>query len=96
MVEKKQAVAINYDKDQQSGAPKVVAVGEGHIAQEIIRRAKLHGVPVVEDMEVVGKLVRLPPETEIPSQLYAAVAKILAFIYSLEDEQQAIKGKLRK
>ena len=36
------------------------------------------------NMELVEKMVRFPPGTEIPPELFEAVAKILAFIYKLE------------
>lgn len=80
----KKAVALNYNKGQESGAPKVVAVGEGYIADKILLLAKENNIPVVENVELVSKLVKYAPGTEIPPELFEAVAKILAFIYNLE------------
>lgn len=84
----KKAVALRYEKEQAQKAPKVVAVGEGLIADTIIRLAKKNDVPLYEDVEVVAKLVRVPLDTEIPSELYEAVAEILAFLYKLEEKSK--------
>lgn len=86
----KKAVALNYKKDQGSGAPKVVAVGEGYIADKILLLAKENNVPVVENVELVSKLVKYVPGTEIPPELFEAVAKILAFIYNLEKKSEIV------
>lgn len=91
MDKKRQAVALEYQKEQQEGAPRLVAVGEGFIAEKIIELAREYGVPVVENREIVGKLIRFPPGTEVPPALYEAVARILAFIYTLDREEQERK-----
>lgn len=74
------AVALAYNPDS---APKVVAKGEGIIAEKIIEIAKEHGITLYQDSELVKLLVRLDLEQEIPSNLYQAVAAVLAFVYRL-------------
>jgi flagellar biosynthesis protein len=76
------AVALTYGKNQ--GAPKVVAKGRGLIAQAIIERAKQHGIFVHESEELVGLLMKVELDEEIPAQLYLAVAELLAWLYRLE------------
>jgi flagellar biosynthesis protein len=76
------AVALTYGQDQ--GAPKVVAKGRGLIAQAIIERAKQHGVFVHESEDLVGLLMKVELDQEIPAQLYLAVAELLAWLYHLE------------
>lgn len=80
----KKAVAINYEREQKEGVPRIVAVGEGHVAERILSLAREHDVPIVEDLELVNKMVRFPPGTQIPPELFEAVAKVLAFVYKLE------------
>ena len=79
---RKTAIALAY----QSGdtAPKVVAKGRGLIAQAIIERAKEHGVYVHESEDLVGMLMQVELDENIPPQLYLAVAELLAWIYRLE------------
>ena len=77
---RKQAVALRYDTPQDA-APKVVAKGQGAIAEKILELAKANGVAVREDRNLVAVLSKLDIDREIPPQLYAAVATILAFLY---------------
>jgi flagellar biosynthesis protein len=76
------AVALKYD-DKKNNAPKVIAKGRGDIAQKIVEVAKAHNVPLYEDKNLVQILEALDLETEIPPELYRAVAEVLAFIYRL-------------
>jgi len=78
------AVALTYGQNQ--GAPKVVAKGHGLIAQAIIERAKQHGIFVHESEDLVGLLMKIELDQQIPPQLYLAVAELLAWLYRLEHE----------
>ena len=91
MVNKRQAVALEYDQEHSKGAPRVVAVGEGWVAEKIIALAKEHNVPIHEDVEVVARLVKITPGSEIPAELYQAVAKVLIFLYQLDKEKLMAK-----
>lgn len=76
------AVALSYaDGDP---APRVVAKGRGLIAEEIIIRAREHGVFVHESPELVALLAQIDLDQQIPPQLYIAVAELLAWIYRVE------------
>jgi flagellar biosynthesis protein len=76
------AVALTYGQNQ--GAPKVVAKGRGLIAEAIIERARQHGIFVHESEDLVGLLMKVELDQEIPPQLYLAVAELLAWLYRLE------------
>jgi flagellar biosynthesis protein len=80
------AVALAY----QSGelAPKVVARGRGLIAEQIIARAREHGVFVHESKELVALLMQVDLDQHIPPALYRAVAELLAWLYHIEAAQQ--------
>ncbi len=78
----RRAVALRYDR-AKDGAPRVVAKGRGPVAETIIARAREHGVPLHEDSNLAATLSALDLETEIPPELYRAVAEVLAFIYRL-------------
>lgn len=81
------AIALTYSANQ--GAPKVVAKGRGLIAQAIIERAKLHGIFVHESEDLVGLLMKVELDQEIPAQLYLAVAELLAWLYRLEHKDES-------
>ena len=77
------AVALRYDPETDQ-APVVVAQGRGYIAQRIKEVARESGVPFKEDSELVEYLMALDLYQEIPPELYAVIAEILAFIYSMD------------
>jgi flagellar biosynthesis protein len=76
------AVALKYDQKKDK-SPRVIAKGRGNIAEKIIDIAKEHNVPLYEDKNLIQILEALDLETEIPPELYRAVAEVLAFIYRL-------------
>ncbi len=81
----KSAVALAYS--QTDAAPRVVAKGRGMIAEQIILRAREHGVYVHESPELVSLLMQIDLDQRIPPQLYVAVSELLAWIYRLESGQ---------
>jgi flagellar biosynthesis protein len=87
-INKKKAAALQYDSVQKEGAPRLIAVGEGYLAEKIIELAQKGNIPLVEDTEIVNKLVQLPVGVEIPRELYEAVARILIYIYKLDRESR--------
>ena len=76
------AVALKYDVSKDR-APRVVARGRGAIAEKIMAIARENHVPLYEDQNLVQILEAFDLETEIPPELYRAVAEVLAFIYRL-------------
>ena len=78
----RKAAAIKYDQAQRM-APRVVAKGKGHLADQIIRVAQENDVPLHEDRNLATILEAMELETEIPAELYRAVAEVLVFIYRL-------------
>jgi flagellar biosynthetic protein FlhB len=77
------AVAIQYDPLEMA-APIVVAKGAGVIAQRIRRLAMEHNIPIVERKPLAQLLYReVNIGRSIPSESYAAVAEVLAYVYQL-------------
>ncbi|CAN5794684.1 EscU/YscU/HrcU family type III secretion system export apparatus switch protein [soil metagenome] len=87
------AVAIAY----QTGdvAPRIVAKGKGLIAEQIIARAKEHGVHIHQSKELVSLLMKVDLDEDIPPALYRVVAELLAWLYHIETEKsQAISASV--
>lgn len=78
-----QAIALFYD---QINAPKVVARGDGAVAQQIIELARQHGVHLHEDPGLLKQLAHLEIGDEIPEEVYRAIAEIIAFVYWLREQ----------
>lgn len=75
------AVAIKYDKTK-APAPMVVAKGVDYLAFQIREIAKENNVPIVENRPVARTLYNtVPIDGVIPSEMYVAVAEILAYVF---------------
>jgi flagellar biosynthesis protein len=79
---RRKAVALRYETGKDS-APRVVAKGSGYVADRILDLAREHGVHVHEDRDLVEILSKLNVDTDIPENLYRAVAEVLAYVYRL-------------
>lgn len=84
--EQERALAVALAYAPGDAAPRVVARGKGLIAEEIINRAKSHGVYVHESPELVTLLLQVDLDEHIPPQLYVAVAELLAWLYRIEEK----------
>jgi flagellar biosynthesis protein len=82
--EEQRALAVALKYAPGDAAPKVIAKGRGLIAEEIIARAKKHGVFVHESPELVALLANVDLDDQIPPALYIAVAELLAWLYQVE------------
>ena len=77
------AVAIAYDRDRDR-APRVVAKGADFTAAAIREHARRCGVVLVEN-PILARALHASCEVDdvVPPSLYTAVARLLAFVYSL-------------
>ena len=82
------AAALHYDP-LGDAAPEIVATGRGLVADDIVAIAQHHGVPIHQDPGLVEALSKLDVGTTIPRELYAVVAEVLAFVYSVDQEAGA-------
>jgi len=79
------AVAIKYDAEV-SRAPVVVAKGEDFLAQKIKEVAKENHVEIVENKPLARMLYHnVDIGSEIPPELYQAVAEVLAMVYHMKN-----------
>ena len=79
------AIALKYDKET-SVAPKVVAKGQGLIAENILNAALQNSVPVYQNKTLATMLMAVELDREIPPDLYKAVAEILAYVYRIDSK----------
>jgi len=78
-----QAVAIHYDPENDN-APRVIASGQGAVAEQIIELARQHGIFVHQDPALTAALASIDIDSVIPLELYAVVAEVLAFAYRIQ------------
>lgn len=82
------AVALEYDG---SAAPRITAKGRGEIAQRILALAEENDIPLHEDPDLVTLLSQLDLGMEIPTNLYVAVAEVLAFTYMMSGRSSPLE-----
>jgi len=87
------AVALSYDGTRT--APEVVAKGQDLVAAQIRRIAEENDVPIVSDPPLARALhASVEIGQVIPEELYAAVARVLAFVYRLAGRGAAARGRV--
>jgi flagellar biosynthetic protein FlhB len=78
------SVALQYDENKMS-APKVVAKGAGLVALRIREIGNENRIPILEAPPLARALYRHAEiGQQIPGQLYAAVAEVLAWVWQLK------------
>ncbi|WP_319561363.1 EscU/YscU/HrcU family type III secretion system export apparatus switch protein [Marispirochaeta sp.] len=78
-----QAVSLKYDPAMP--APFVSAKAKGFLAQRMIDIAEESGIPILSAGKTAEDLFFLDPGELIPEYLFAVVAEIFAFIYSVQE-----------
>lgn len=82
------AVALKYEVGSP-GAPRILAMGRGLIAAEIIERGSKAGITIFRN-PLLARALFFAGEIgdEIPEKLFTAVAAVLAFIYRLNSGEE--------
>jgi flagellar biosynthesis protein len=75
-------VALAY-RPPSDLAPRVIAKGNGALAERILALARHHEIPIHDDPALVAVLSLLEIEASVPPELYRAVAEVIAFVYRL-------------
>jgi len=82
----KRAVCLRYKEGNR--APVLVAKGQGFIAQRIVEIAKEKNIPIYLDPNLSSVLMKLDVGNEIPTPLYEACAKVIAFVLKIKEERK--------
>src|SRR5215475_10207375 len=78
------AIAMVYRREDMV-APQVVAKGSGYVAERVKATAREYAIPLVENKPLAQQLFKTIDIGEIiPTDLYKAVAEILAYVYRFE------------
>jgi len=87
------SIALKYDPIA-GGAPKLVAKGIDEMAMHIRTIAKEHNVEIIQSAALARSLYYTAKVgDDIPEELFAAVAQVLAFIFQLNEHKKG-KGKV--
>lgn len=75
------AVALSSGPD---ASLMVVAKGYGEAAEQIVLRARAHGLYVHASPELVKLLMQIDLDERIPPQLYLAVGEVFSWLYQMD------------
>lgn len=84
----KKAVALRYNQ-QEDKAPRVIAKGRGHVAENIMAAAQKNTIPVYQNKTLVNMLMALEIDREIPPELYRMVAEVMAYVFRIDEQTGA-------
>jgi flagellar biosynthesis protein len=79
--QRRRATALRYEHGDLS--PQITATGAGLVAERIIAAAREAGVPVRSDPALAEALGALQLGSNVPAELWRAVAEALAWAYRL-------------
>lgn len=77
------AVALRYQPEAPylDAAPRLIAKGQGLLAERILEIARTNGVAVEQNPDLLALLEPLNVNRMIPQELFQAVAIVLAALY---------------
>lgn len=83
MTKRPSAVALRYHPEAPflDAAPRLVAKGQGLLAERILSIARENNIPVERDPDLLAALEPLDIDKMIPPALFQAVAVMLAALY---------------
>ncbi len=86
------AVALKYDASKGDTAPVVVAKGMNAVALKIKEIARENNVHIAQNPPLARALYKeVDLEQTIPDKLFAAVAEILSYVYSMSDKGRKLR-----
>lgn len=92
--EKKTAIALEYEPTDK--APKVIASGQGFLADKILDVAKKEDIPVHRDEKLANSLKEIEIGEYIPPELYQVVADVLVFVDAMDKIKERVMDKPKK
>ena len=82
----KKAIGIRY-KEEKDKVPKIIAKGQGKLAEKIIKIAEENGIHIKKDKNLLEILYKMDIAEEIPEELYEVLAEILTYVYRLDEKR---------
>ena len=76
-----QSIAVALEDQAGQSSPVITASGRGYVAEQILAIAFANGVKVRSDADLVQVLSAVDVDSEIPTEAFAAVSEILAYVY---------------
>lgn len=82
----KKAVALKYN-EATDYAPRVIAKGQGELAERILTLAKSHDILTQENEALTSLLSKVELGDTIPKEAFKTVAEIIMYLYEQEGKR---------
>lgn len=92
--EKKTAIALEYEPSEQ--APRVIASGQGYLAEKILAVADQQDIPIHEDSRLANSLREIEIGEFIPPELYQVVADVLVYVDAMDKIKEKVMDYQKK
>ncbi|MBD25352.1 MAG: flagellar protein FhlB [Candidatus Marinimicrobia bacterium] len=86
-------IAVALEEQTGAAPAKVTASGRGFLAEQILQVAFANDIKVREDADLVEILSAVDVDSDIPTEAYAAVVEILAYVYRANGKSQPEASK---
>ncbi len=80
-------IAVALEEQPDNAAPIITASGKGFVAEQILQIAFANNIKVRTDADLVQVLSAVDVDSEIPTEAFAAVSEILAYVYKANGEE---------
>lgn len=90
---RKKAAALAYE-EYKDYAPRVVASGQGKIAEAIIAKANEYQIPLFCNAELVDSLIKMDINSNVPPELYQAVVDVFIWLQNAQNASHISKNGL--
>lgn len=77
----KKGVAVQYNVS----SPKILGTAKGVLLKSMLEVAENHNIPVYQDADLTELLYGLPIDSDVPNDLFKAVAEVFAFCYRVNE-----------
>lgn len=82
------AVALDYEEEKEP-APRILTMGQGPVADMIIKQAQAHHIPIMRNVPLAHTLFEKGKISDyIPTETYQAVAEILKWLAQFEKSEE--------
>ena len=88
---RKTAVALGFEPGDE--APKILATGQGHVAETISEGAKENDIPIHRDPKLAKTLSELDFGDYIPPELYEVVIQVLMYVDRIDSVKEKMNAR---
>jgi len=84
MDKQRKGAALGYSTTDK--APRIIAAARGILVEKLLEIAERYNITIYKDADLAEALTGLDVGTEIPEELFRAVAEVLAYCYRTNSE----------